>query len=149
MSTKAASPCAKVNDTSLLDDDQILLSDVELMSDESLRQLQRRLGINAMSGKIDRLSAIVEQAFTVDSAQPCKRKRTTQFDPCDTLDVTQAEDGDVPEIIELPPSVFDVREAQDPKVLKALAKRVNDSFTTKPIGDKLNSLYEEHKTPER
>lgn len=29
-----------------------------------------------------------------------------------------------------------------------LPKRVNDSFTTKPIGDKLNSLYDKYRTPE-
>ena len=54
-------------------------SHVELMSDQSLRQLQGRLDINAMSSKIDRSSAIVAQAFAVASAQPCKRKRTTQL----------------------------------------------------------------------
>ena len=152
MTTKTASSSAEVNDTSLLDNEPVLqsdiISDIDLMSEESLKQLQGKLGIDTMSSKIDRLSEIIEQAFTVDSAQPCKRKRTVQFDPCETLDVVPADDGDLPEIIELPPSVFDVSEAQGPKVLEALAKRVNDSFTTKPIGDKLNSLYEKYKTPE-
>jgi hypothetical protein len=152
MATKTASSSADVNDTLLLDDEPVLqsdlISDIALMTEESLRELQGKLGIDSMSSKIDHLSEIVEQALTDDSAQPCKQKCTVQFDPCETLDVVPADDGDLSEVIELPPSVFDVSKAQGPKVLEVLAKRVNDSFTKKPINDKLNSLYDKYKSPE-
>ena len=142
---------ADVNDTSLLDDDSLLTSEtgvpeVDLMSEDSLARLQGKLGIDSMSSKIDYLSGIVEQALTADSAQPCKRKRA-QFDPSEQIDAA-SDAGDILQEIELPPSVFDVSEAQGPRVFDALAKRVNDSFTTKPIGDKLALLYDKYKTPE-
>ena len=142
---------AGVNDTSLLDDDALLTSEtgvpeVDLMSEDSLARLQGKLGIDTMSSKIDYLSEIVEQALTADSAQPCKRKRA-QFDPSEQIDAA-SDAGDVLQEIELPPSVFDVSEAQGPRVFDALAKRVNDSFTTKPLGDKLALLYDKYKTPE-
>lgn len=133
MSTKASSPGVEVNDTSLLDKNHILQSDVELMSDED----------SYREGSEQTLLA----GFTVNSAQPCKRKRATQFDPCEVLDATEAEDGDMPKIIEPPPSVFDVHDVQGPKALETLPKQVNNSFATKPIVDKLNSLYGKYKTP--
>ena len=105
---------ADVNDTSLLDDDALLTSEtdvpeVDLISEDSLARLQGKLG---MSSKIDYLSEIVEQALTADSAQPCKRKRA-RFDPSEQIDAA-ADAGDILQEIELPPSVFDLSEAQGP-----------------------------------
>ncbi len=49
MTTKTALSSAEVNDTSLLDDEPVLqsdiISDIDLMSEESLKQLQGKLGI--------------------------------------------------------------------------------------------------------
>ena len=114
---------ADVNDTSLLDDDSLLTSEtgvpeVDLLSEDSLARLQGKLGIDSMSSKIDYLSEIVEQALTADSAQPCKRKRA-QFDPSEQIDAA-SDAGDILQEIELPPSVFDVSEAQGPRVFDAL-----------------------------
>ena len=63
------------------------------------------------------------------------------FDPSKQINV-----GNVLEEINPPASVFDMSEAQGLKVVDALTKCVNNSFTTKPIGNKLNLLYDKYQT---
>ena len=48
----------------------------------------------------------------------------------------------------LAPSLFDSSDSFGPKVSDALAQRINESFTKKPVKDKMKAVAENYRTPE-
>ena len=145
------------DDSSLLEDEDMEdAQDITFRADsapfkkDTLLQLHHHLGIDEMSSKIDKLTQLIERSSSIpDSGQDPKRA-LKDFDPSNPLVDSSSDNSDSedPEESEFPPSICDVNETKGPKVLDFLAKRVNESFTSKPIEDKMKPLVDKYRTPE-
>ena len=85
-----------------------------------------------------------------------KKKKTEQcgspFDPSvnDFLESSEGEDqtDDSTEDLDISTSIFNDDECFGPKVSDALAKRINEAFSKKPIESKFKALAEKYCSPE-
>lgn len=126
---------------------------------EYLNNLKEQLGIDTIQTAIQSLTSALAKSNDKRSSQrheagPArKRSRTANgegFDPTEPLDtssnseINSESDG---EEDDLPPSIFNANESKGPEVSAALAKRVNEAFTVKPLEGKMKSLMEKYQTP--
>jgi len=106
------------------------------------------------------------KAFDLTSKRTSKRRKSEQcnsakkkteqcgspFDPSvnDFLESSEDDDrtDDSTEDLDISTSIFNDDECLDPKVSDALAKRINEAFSKKPIESKFKALAEKYCSPE-
>ncbi|KXJ19895.1 hypothetical protein AC249_AIPGENE25302 [Exaiptasia diaphana] len=111
-----------------------------------------REAIENLTSTLDRSTSKRRSRHEAGSAR--KRSREGEgFDPTEALESlhssSSSEQGvsDAVEEDDLPPSIFDENESKGPEVSEALAKRVNEAFTVKPLEGKMKLLMDKYKTP--
>ncbi|KXJ22364.1 hypothetical protein AC249_AIPGENE23047 [Exaiptasia diaphana] len=126
---------------------------------EYLDNLKHHLGIDTMREAIENLTSTLDRSTSKrrsrhEAGSARKRSREGEgFDPTEALESlhssSSSEQGvsDAVEEDDLPPSIFDENESKGPEVSEALAKRVNEAFTVKPLEGKMKLLMDKYKTP--
>ena len=126
---------------------------------EYLDNLKHHLGIDTMREAIENLTSTLDRRTSKrrsrhEAGSARKRSREGEgFDPTEALESlhssSSSEQGvsDAVEEDDLPPSIFDENESKGPEVSEALAKRVNEAFTVKPLEGKMKLLMDKYKTP--
>ena len=113
-----------------------------------LGEIQKTLKI--LSDKIVKLS---DSSQSTESAESSNVRRSPQFDPSGDLtsNVPALETADITQITldssEFLPSIFEETETFGPDVAAAIAQRVNDAVSKKPLETKFKELQDKYKSP--
>ena len=123
--------------------------DIDQLRDElGLGEIQKTLKI--LSDKIVKLS---DSSQSTESVESSNVRRSPQFDPLGDLasNVPVLETADITQITldssEFLPSIFEETETFGPDVAAAIAQRVNDSVSKKPLETKFKELQDKYKSP--
>ena len=123
--------------------------DIDQLRDElGLGEIQKTPKI--LSDKIVKLS---DSSQSTESVESSNVRRSPQFDPSGDLtsNVPALETADITQITldssEFLPSIFEETETFGPDVAAAIAQRVNDAVSKKPLETKFKELQDKYKSP--
>ena len=123
--------------------------DIDQLRDElGLGEIQKTLKI--LNDKIVKLS---DPSQSTESVASSNVRRSPQFDPSGDLtsNVPALETADLTQITldssEFLPSIFEETETFGPDVAAAIAQRVNDAVSKKPLETKFKELQDKYKSP--
>ena len=146
-------PTVHVVDTPNADNAPQPQEDESELLDYDIDDLREQLGLR---GIVDALKTLTEKIDVVNSNKTPEAGETSTsgsvFDPTEGLEKTSSSetpnaDSASLESSELLPSIFEETETFGPDVAEAIAKRINDSVSKKPMEEKLKELKDKYKTP--
>ena len=123
--------------------------DIDQLRDElGLGEIQKTLKILS-----DRIVKLSDSSQSTESVESSNVRRSPQFDPSGDLtsNVPALETADITQIAldssEFLPSIFEETETFSPDVAAAIAQRVNDAVSKKPLETKFKELQDNYKSP--
>ena len=132
--------------------------DLEQSFDKETTSHSKRKAFDSTSKRRSKRRKSEQCNSATQKSEQCSsaKKRTEQcgspFDPSvnDFLESSKDEDrtDDSTEDLDISTSIFNDDECLGPKVLDALAKRINEAFSKKPIESKFKALAEKYCSPE-
>ena len=123
--------------------------DIDQLRDElGLGEIQKTLKILS-----DRIVKLSDSSQSTESVESSNVRRSPQFDPSGDLtsNIPALETADITQITlnssEFLPSMFEETETYGPDVVAAIAQRVNDAVSKKPLGTKFKKIQDNYKSP--
>ena len=125
--------------------------------DIDIDQLQDELGFGEIRKTLkilsDRIVKLSDSSQSTESVESSNVRRSAQFDPSGDLtsNVPALETADITQITlnssEFLPSIFEETETFAPDMAAAIAQRVNDAVSKKPLGTKFKEIQDNYKSP--